>query len=129
MSSSCTNVSHNSIFENPVITYNVFLPGINQICPLKFHDDEIYDLPYIKSIPMNCTIRDQLPESSRTQQFLISRNGEESIHAESAMEKFTRLRTTHTNELISLSYHPEIQKQQKNCMLLNDQSSNKFVRS
>ena len=30
------------IFENPVITYNVLLPGIDQICPLKFHDDDIY---------------------------------------------------------------------------------------
>ena len=93
------------IFENPVITYNVLLPGIDQICPLKFHDDDIYiyGLPYIKSIPMNCTIRDQLPESSRTQQFLISLNGEEPIHVESAMEEFTRLRTTHANELISLT--------------------------
>ena len=52
---------------------------------------------------MNCTIRDQLPESSRTQQFLISLNGEEPIHVESAMEEFTRLRTTHANELISLT--------------------------
>ena len=92
----------------------VFLPDIDQICPLKFYDDEIYGLPYIKSIPMNCMTRDQLLESLRSQQFLISLNGEEPIHIESAMEEFTRLLTTHANKLINITLSmrkPEITKE------------------
>ena len=63
---------------------------------------------------MNCIIRDQLPESSRSQQFLIGLNGEEPIHAELAMEGCTRLRTTHANKLISITLstrNPEITKE------------------
>ena len=81
----------------------MILPPISHICPINFYDDDIFGIPYIRTIPVNCPLRDQLPKSSRTQQFLLSLNNEEPIHAQSAMEEFTKLRTTHANKQISIT--------------------------
>ena len=71
------NLTHKSIFYHLIVTYKVFLPGIDDICPIKFYEDEIFGIPCIKTIPTNCPLRDQLPESSRTQQIIIDLNGED----------------------------------------------------
>ena len=107
------DLTHKSIFDHPIITYDVLLPPIDHICPIKFYDDDIFSLPYIKTLPKNNIIRDQLPENSTTQQFLLSLNAEEPIHADSAMEEFTRLRSTHANKTISITLskrNPQITK-------------------
>ena len=46
------DITHNSIFENPVITYNVFLLGIDQICPLKFQLHRLFSSYKFVPCPM-----------------------------------------------------------------------------
>ena len=75
------NFVHKSIFNHPIVTYKNFLPPITDICPILFHDDDIFGLPNIHTIPGNNHIKDQLRESSRTQQYVLSTNNEEPIHA------------------------------------------------
>ena len=35
------------ILKEPAVTYEVYLPPIDQICPITFLDDDIYGLPYV----------------------------------------------------------------------------------
>ncbi len=98
-----SDLAYKSIFDHPIITYEIYLPTIDQICPLKFYDDDIFGLPYLRLIPHNCQLQAQLPDSSHTLHFLLSLNTYEPIHADSSTEKFTRLRTTYANKKISIT--------------------------
>ena len=83
-----SNIQPIPILQHPITTYKIVLPHINESCMLKFYDDPTYGIPYIKSIPPSPYIGKQLPKISLTQQYLISLNKEEPIHATSATEEF-----------------------------------------
>ena len=90
------------ILTHPITTYKIVLPQNNEICSIKFYNDEKYGLPYIKSIPPSSFIGKQLPKIAHTQQYLISLENEEPIHATSATEEFQKLRRTHASKVITL---------------------------
>ena len=83
-------------------SYYETIPKFNETCIIKFYDDENYGLPYIKSILPSSFIGKQLPKEALTQQYLISIENEEPIHATSASEEFQRLRKTHATKVISI---------------------------
>ena len=88
------------ILNHPITTYKLILPNTNVTCSLKFYDDATYGIPYIKSIAPSSYIGQQQPKISLTQQYFISLNEEEPIHATSAAEEFQRLRKTHATKTI-----------------------------
>ena len=90
------------ILSHPITTYKLILPDKDEICNIKFYDDTDYGIPYIKSIPPKSHLGKQLPKTSLTQQYLISMDNEEPIHASSATEEFSRLRRTHAKKFITL---------------------------
>ncbi len=90
------------ILHHPITTYKIILPRNDQTCSLKFYDDETYGIPYIRSIQPKSYIGQQLPQSALTQQYLISIENEEPIHATSASEEYQRLRRTHATKVITL---------------------------
>ena len=96
------------ILHQPAVTFEVYLPPIDSICPIKFHDDNKYALPYVKTIPKNSPIGQQLPEAALKQQWVLGIKNEEPIHAHSAHEELTRLRTSHANKKIKLILAPRV---------------------
>ena len=85
------------------ITFEVVLPLQDEICPITFHNDDIYGLPYIKHIPAHTPIGRQLPTPVLRQQWILGIGTEEPIHATSALEECNRLRLSHGNDTISLT--------------------------
>ena len=83
-----TKIQTIPILQYPITKYKIILPDFNETCIIKFYDDKTFNLPYIKSIPSTSYIGKQLPEPSRTQQYLISLQDEEPIHATSATKEF-----------------------------------------
>ena len=90
------------ILQHPITTYKLLLPIINETTSIKFYDDTTFGIPYIRSIPASSFIGKQLPKQSLTQQYLISLENEEPIHASSAQEEFQRLRKTHATQFITI---------------------------
>ncbi len=57
-----SNLTTLPILTEPAVTYEIILPPMDHICPTTtFFDDEIYELLYVKSIPPNSPIGQQLP--------------------------------------------------------------------
>ena len=48
--------------------YEIYLPPITSTCPLTFHDDKKYGLPFIKNIPPSTPIGHQLLVQALKQQ-------------------------------------------------------------
>ena len=86
-----SDISSLPILHQPAVTFEVYLPPIDSICPIKFQDDDKYGLLYIKTIPKTSPIDQQLPEAALTQQWVLVIKNEEPIHAHSVHEEFTRL--------------------------------------
>ena len=64
-------------------------------------------MPYVQSIPKNSPIGQQLPPALK-QQWILGIHNEEPIHAQSAHEELTRLRTSHANKKIKLIMAPRV---------------------
>ena len=103
-----SDLSSLPILHEPAVTYEVYLPPIDQPCPIKFHDDDKYGLPYVKIIHPTSPLGQQLPEKSLKDQWIFSLGNEEPIHAASAHDEFTRLRTTHANKKIKITMAPRV---------------------
>lgn len=80
----------------------ILLPEVNQPCQLKFYNDTTYGIPYIKSIPPSSFIGKQIPQASLTQQYLISIENEEPIHAASATKEFQQLQRLNAKSFITI---------------------------
>ena len=96
------------ILHKPAVTFEVYLPPIDSSCPIKFLDDDKYGLPYVQNISKTSPIGQQLPTEALKQQWILGIENEEPIHAQSAHEELTRLRTTHANKKITLIMAPRI---------------------
>ena len=97
----CTcNIQQIPILQHPITTYKILLPKLNETYHLIFYDDKVYGIPYKQSIAPTSFIGRQLPPASHTQQYLISLENEEPIHAASATEEYDCLRKTHATKII-----------------------------
>ena len=96
------------ILQQPAVTFEIILPPIDSSCPIKFLDDEKYGLPYIQNISKHSPIGQQLPTAALKQQWILAIENEEPIHAQSAHEELTRLRTSHANKKIKIVMAPRI---------------------
>ena len=96
------------ILQEPAVTFEVYLPPIDASCPIKFYDDDKYGLPYVRNIPKTSPIGQQLPAAALKQQWILSIENEEPIHAQSAHKELTRLRTSHANRKIKITMAPRI---------------------
>ena len=103
-----SDISSLPILHQPAVTFEVYLPPIDASCPIKFLDDEKYGLPYVQNIPKTSPIGQQLPTAALKQHWILGIENEEPIHAQSAHEELTRLRTSHANKKISLTMAPRI---------------------
>ena len=103
-----SNLSTLPILIHPAVTFKVVLPPKDEICPITFHNDDIYGLPYVKHIPAHTPIGRQLPSPVLQQQWILGIGTEEPIHATSALEEFNRLRSSHANDTISLTMAPRV---------------------
>ena len=103
-----SNLSTLPILHKPAVTYEVYLPSINSSCPITFHDDPTYGLPYVKNIPQSTPIGQQLPQQALKQQWVLGIGMEEPIHASSAHDELTRLRKTHANKKITIILAPRV---------------------
>ena len=100
------NISCLPILKEPAIAYDTILPSMEYIYPIKFYDDYTYGSLYVKIIPASTSIGKQLPNLALKQQWPLSIGIEEPIHAVSAHDELTRLRTTHLNKIISITLAP-----------------------
>ena len=103
-----SDLSDLPILLQPAVTFEVYLPTIDSSCPIKFLDDEKYGLPYVQNIPKHTPIGKQLPSRALKQQWILGIENEEPIHAQSAHEELTRLRTSHANKKIKLIMAPRV---------------------
>ena len=103
-----SNLSTLPILQKPAVTYDIIMPPVGYICPITIYDDHKYGLPYIKSIPKSTPIGQQLPEQALKQQWILSIGTEEPIHAASALDEITRLRTSHANKKIQITLAPRV---------------------
>ena len=103
-----SNLHNMPILQEPAITYGIILPPIDCSCPIKFYDDDTYRLPYIKNMPQSSPIGQQLPLQALKQQWILHIGNEEPIHAASAHDELTRLRTTHANRQIQITMAPRV---------------------
>ena len=86
-----SNLSTLPILYEPAVMYKIYLPPLQDTCPLTFHDNEKYGLPYIKSIYPLTPIGQQLPVQALKQQWVLGIRHEEPIRAASAQDEFLRL--------------------------------------
>ena len=103
-----SDLSNLPILHQPAVTFEVYLPPIDSSCPIKFLDDEKYELPYVQNIPKHTPIGQQLPSRSLKQQWILGIENEEPIHAQSAHEELTKLHTSHANKKIKLIMAPRV---------------------
>ena len=103
-----SDISKLPILQEPAVTFEVYLPPIDCSCPIKFLDDDQYGLPYVQSIPKTSPIGQQLPTTALKQQWILGIENEEPIHAQSAHEELTRLRTSHATKKIKLIMAPRV---------------------
>ena len=103
-----SNLHNIPILQEPAVTYGIILPPIVCICPIKFYDDNTYGLPYVKNIPPSSPIGQQLPHQALKQQWILHIGNEEPIHAASALDDLTRLRTTHAKRQIQITMAPRV---------------------
>ncbi len=74
---------------------------------MKFYDDNKYGLLYyVKNIPQSTPIGEQLPLQALKQQWILNIGTKEQKNAASALDEFTRLRTTHANKKIQITMAP-----------------------
>ena len=98
-----SDISTIPILKEPSVTYKVYLPLTDHICPITFLDDDAYGLPYVKNILKSSPIREQLPTQALTQQWNLSLGTDELIHASSAHNELLRLRSTYANKKIQIT--------------------------
>ncbi len=103
-----SDISLLPILTHPAVTFEIILPLVDQICPIKFFDDDVYGLPYVKNIPKHTPIGQQLPPPVLKQQWILNIGMEEPIHASSAHDEFLRLRRTHANKKIQITMAPRV---------------------
>ena len=108
MSEIKSDLSTLPILQGPAVTFEIILPPVDYTCPITFYDDEVYGLPYVKSIPPNSPIGQQLPPAVLKQQWVLNIGMEEPIHAASAHDELLRLRRTHANKKIQLMLAPRV---------------------
>ncbi len=103
-----SDISLLPILTHPAVTFEIILPPVDHICPIKFFDDEVYGLPYVKNIPKHTPIGQQLPTPALKQQWILNIGMEEPIHASSAQDELLRLRRTHANKKIQITMAPQV---------------------
>ena len=103
-----SDISLLTILTHPAITYEIILPPVDHICPIKFLDDAVYGLPCVKNIPKHTPIGQQLPTPALKQQWILNLGMEEPIHASSAQDELLRLRRTHANKKIQITMAPRV---------------------
>ena len=90
------------------VPYKIYLPPVDQICPITFLNDDTYGLPYVRCIPPTFPIGQQLPTAALKQQWILGIGTEEPIHVSLAHDEFLHLRSTHANKKIQLIMAPRV---------------------
>ena len=103
-----SDISKLPILIEPAVTYEIYLPPVDHICPITFLNDDLYGLPYVRNISPTSPIGQQLPTAALKQQWILSIGSEEPIHASSATDELLRLRTSHANKKITITMAPRV---------------------